>query len=72
MHSEQLATPPSVPTVNTSNSVNKNAQESSFTDSARSSPLLATVAVYPKNTDFHVDYLPLKDFFINEIYVLCY
>ena len=48
----------------------KNAQEYPFTDSVHSSPLSAPVAVTPKNTDFHADYLALKDFFINEICVL--
>ena len=51
------------------NAVNKNAQEPCFTDSARSSPLSAPV-ITAKNTNFHADYLALKDFFINEICVL--
>ena len=59
----------STPRVSTSNAASKNAQESSFTDSARSSPLSAPV-VTAKNTDFHAVYLALKDFFINEICVL--
>ena len=62
---EQLASFPSTPTVSTSNAVNKNAQESSFTDSAHSSPLSAPITVTPNNTDFHADYLALKDFFVN-------
>ena len=37
VNSEQLASPPSTPTVSTPNSVNKNAQESSFNDSAHPS-----------------------------------
>ena len=37
VNSEQLASPPSTPTVSTPNAVNKNAQESSFTDSAHPS-----------------------------------
>ena len=53
--SEQLASPSSTPTVSTPNAVNKNLQESSFTDSARFSPLSDSVAVTPKNTDFHAD-----------------
>ena len=68
--SEQLASPPSTPTVSTPNAVNKKAQESSFTDSAHPSPLSDPIAVTPKNSEFHADYLALKDFFINEICVL--
>ena len=48
----------------------KKSQEYPFTDSVHSSPLSAPVAVTPKNTDFHADYLALKNFFINEICVL--
>ena len=69
INGDQLAFPPSTPTVSTPNAVDKNAQEPSFTDSARSSPLSAPV-VTVKNTNFHADYLALKDFFINEICVL--
>ena len=69
INSELLAFPPSTPRVSTPNALNKNAQESSFTYSARSSPLSALV-VTAKNTDFHADYLALKGFFINEICVL--
>ena len=68
--SEQLASPPSTPTVSTPNAVNKNAQESSFTDSAHPSPLSDPIAVTPKNSHFHADYLALKDFFINKICVV--
>ena len=50
--------------------VNKNAQESSFTDLAHPSSLSALIAVTPKNTGFHADHLALKDFFINVICVL--
>ena len=70
VNSEQLASPPSTPTVSTPNAVNKKAQESSFTDSAHPSPLSDPIAVTPKNSEFHADYLALKDFFINEICVL--
>ena len=71
INSEQLVSPFScTPTISTPNATNKNAQESSFTDSAHPSPLLAPIAVIPKNTDFHADYLALKDFFINEICIL--
>ena len=63
INSEQLASP----RISTPNAVNKNTQESSFTDLVHSSPLSAPIAVIPKNTDFHADYLALKDFFINEI-----
>ena len=69
INSEQLASPPSTPRISTPNVVNKNAQESSFSDSARSSPLSAP-AVTAKNTDFHADYSAITDFFINEICVL--
>ena len=58
-----------MPRVSTPNAVSKNAQESSFTDSARSSPLSVPV-VTAENTDFHAVYLALKDFFINEIWGL--
>ena len=71
INSEQLESPfSSTPTISTPNPTNKNAQESSFTDSAHPSPLLAPIAAIPKNTDFHADYLALKDFFINEICIL--
>ena len=70
VNSEQFASPPSTPTVSTPNDFNKKAQESSFTDSAHPSPLSDPVAVTPKNSEFHADYLALKDFFINEICVL--
>ena len=70
VNSEQLASPPSTPTVSTPNAVNKKAQESSFTDSAHPSPLSDPIAVTPKNSEFHADYLALKDFFIDEICVL--
>ena len=70
INNEQLSSLPSTPRVSNPNAVNKNAQESSFTDSARSSRLSAPI-VTTENTDFHVDYLALKDFFINEICVLC-
>ena len=43
INSELLAFPPSTPRVSTPNAVNKNAQESSFTYSACSSPLSALV-----------------------------
>ena len=62
INSEQSASPPSLPLVSTPNVVNKNAQESSFTDSARSSPFSAPPAVTPKNTDFHAGYLALTHF----------
>ena len=62
--------PPSTPTISTPNAVNKNAQESYFNDSAHPSPLSAPIAVTPKNTDFHVDYLALKNFFVNEVCAL--
>ena len=68
INSNQLASPPSTD-VSTPNAVNKNAQEPSFTDSAPSSPLSASV-VTAKNTNFHADYLALKDFFINEFRVI--
>ena len=48
----------------------KKAQESSFTDSVHLSQLSDPIAVTPKNSEFHADYLALKDFFINEICVL--
>ena len=67
--SEQIASPPSISTVSTPNAVNKT-QESSFIDSAHPSPLSDPIAVTPKNSEFHADYLILKDFFINEICVL--
>ena len=70
VNSEQLASPPSTPTVSTPNAVNKKAQESSFTDSAHPSPLSDPIAVTPKNSHFHADYLALKDFFINKICVV--
>ena len=70
INSEQLASPPNTPTVSTPNAVNKNAQQSHFTDLAHSSPLSAPITVTPKNTDFHADYLALKGFFMNEICVL--
>ena len=57
INSEQVASPPSTPPVSTPNAVNKNAQESAFTDSAHPSPLSGPVAVTPMNTDFHADYL---------------
>ena len=47
INSEQLASPPSTPTVSTPNAVNKNAQESSFIDSAHLLPLSSPVAVTP-------------------------
>ena len=70
VNSEQLASPPSTPTVSTPNAVNKKAQESSFTGSAHPTPLSDPIAVTPRNQEFHADYLALKDFFINEICVL--
>ena len=70
VNSEQLASPPSTPTVSTPNAVNKNAQKSSFTDSVHPSLHSDPIAVTPKNSEFHVDYLALKDFFINEICAL--
>ena len=70
VNSEQLVSPPSTPTVSTPNAVNKKAQESSFADSAHPFPLLDSIAVTPKNSEFHADFLALKDFFINEICVL--
>ena len=70
INSEQPASPPSTPTTNTPNAINKNAQKSFFTDSAHFSPLSAPIAVTPKNTDFHADYLALRDFFINEVCVV--
>ena len=70
INSEQLASPPGAPTVSTPNAVNKNTQESSFTDLARSSSLSAPVTVTSKNTAFHADYVVLKDFFINYICAL--
>ena len=66
INSNRLASPPRTTTVSTPNAVSKTAQEPSFTDSACSSPLSAPV-VTAKNTNFHADYLALKDFFINEI-----
>ena len=69
INSNRLASPPRTTTVSTPNAVSKTAQEPSFTDSARSSPLSAPV-VTAKNTNFHADYLALKYFFINEICVL--
>ena len=45
INSEQLASPPSIPTVSTLNPVSKNAEESSFTDSAQLSPLSVLIAV---------------------------
>ena len=59
------------PTTIIPNTVNKNTQESLFTDSARSSSFSAPVAITPKNTDFHADELTLKDFFIYKIFYLC-
>ena len=56
INSEELAYPPSTPAVSTPNAVNKNQQESFFTDLTNSSPLLAPITVTPKNTDFHADY----------------
>ena len=41
----------------------KNAQESSFTGSVHPSSLSAPIALTPKNTDFHADYLALKNFY---------
>ena len=70
INSEQLASPPSTPTVSTPNAVNKNAQESSFIGSAHLLPLSSPIAVTPEKTDFHADYLALKNFFKNEICVL--
>ena len=71
VNNEQLVSHPSTPTVNTLNSVNKKPKKSSFTDSAQSSPLSDPIAITPKNSEFYADYLALKDFFINEICVLC-
>ena len=65
INSEQLACPSSKTTISTPNASNENAQESTFIDSVHPSPLSA-----PKNTDFHADYLALKDVFINEICVV--
>ena len=70
VNSAQLASPTITPTVSTPNVVDKKVQESSFTDSAHPSPLSDPIAVTPKNSEFHADYLALKDFFINEICVL--
>ena len=69
VNSEQLASAPSTPAVSTPNAVNKKPQESSFTDSAHPSPLSDPIAVTPKNSEFHTDYLALKDFFIDKICV---
>ena len=55
VNSEQLASPPSTPTVNTPNAVNKKTQESSFIDSAHPSPLSDPTTVTPKNSGFHAD-----------------
>ena len=63
INSEQPASPPSLPTVSTPNVVNKNAQESSFTDSARSSPFSAPVAVNPKEYRFSCRLLTIKGLF---------
>ena len=52
INKEQLAYSPITPRVSTPNAVNKNAQESSFTDSAHPSRLPAPVTVNPKNSDF--------------------
>ena len=49
VNSEQLASPPSTPTVSTPNAVNKKAQEFSFADLAHPSPLSDPVTVTPKN-----------------------
>ena len=70
VNSEKLVSPPSLPTVSTPNAVNKKAQESFFTDSAHPSSLSDPIAATPKDSKLHVDYLTLKDFFINEICVL--
>ena len=48
----------------------KKAQESSFTDSVHFSQPSDPIAVTAKNSEFHADYLALKDFLINEICVL--
>ena len=65
VNSEQLASPPSTPTVST-----PNAFFASFTDSTHPSPISDPIAVTPENSEFHADYLALKDFFINKICVL--
>ena len=70
VNSAQLASPTITPTVSTPNVVDKKVQESSFTDSAHPSPLSDPIAVTPKNSEFHADYLALNDFFISEICVL--
>ena len=70
INSEQIVSPSNAPTVSTRNAVNRNPQEYFFTDSAHPSPLSSTIAVNPKNTYFHADYLTLKDLLINEICVL--
>ena len=63
INSDQLASPPSTPTISTPNAVDKNVQEPWFgTDSGHPFPSSTPTTVTPKNTDFHADYLALKDF----------